>query len=53
MQEIIKFFFTVLTTLSLFCANLFCPVTLSPESEDFDFSYLSYPDEAIITLEEA
>ncbi|MBO5397243.1 MAG: hypothetical protein J6A97_10225 [Clostridia bacterium] len=53
MQEIIKFFFTVLTTLSLFCTNLFCPATLSPESEDFDFSYLSYPDEAIITLEEA
>ncbi len=53
MTEIIKAFFTVLTTISIFLTNLFCPITLSPESENFDFSYLQYPEEAIITLEEA
>lgn len=53
MTQIIKAFFTVITTISIFLTNLFCPVTLSPESENFDFSYLEYPEEAIITLEEA
>jgi len=53
MQVIVKFFFTVITTLSVFYSNLFCPAVISPESENFDFSFLSYPEEAIITLEEA
>ncbi len=53
MQEIIKFIFTVFTTLSIFFSNLFSPATIYPESENFDFSFLQYPDEAIITLEEA
>lgn len=53
MQSIIKLLFTILTTISVFCSNLFCPANIAPESEDFDFSYLQYPDEAIITLEEA
>ncbi len=53
MQVITKFLFTIFTTLSIFWSGLFCPATIYPESEDFDFSYLSYPDEAIITLEEA
>ena len=53
MQAIIKFFFTIFTTLSIFCSNLLYPATVYPESENFDFSFLEYPDEAIITLEEA
>lgn len=53
MQGFIKFLFTVFTTLSVFFTNLFCPGTVYPDSENFDFSYLSYPDEAIITLDEA
>ena len=53
MQEVIKFLFTVLTTISVFCSNLLFPATVYPESEDFSFSFLEYPEEAIITLEEA
>lgn len=53
MQEIIKFFLTIFTTLSVFFTGLFCPAEILPESENFDFSFLSYPDEAIVTLEEA
>lgn len=53
MQEIIKFIFTVFTTISVLFSNLLFPATISPESENFDFSALQYPDEAIITLGEA
>ena len=53
MQAVIKFLFTVLTTISILCSNLLFPATIYPESENFDFSFLEYPDEAIITLEEA
>ena len=53
MQEVIKFIFTILTTVSVFFSNLLFPATVYPESENFDFSCLQYPDEAIITLEEA
>lgn len=53
MNTFLKPFFIVFTVISIFLSNLFCPATLAPESEDFDFSYLEYPDEAIITLEEA
>lgn len=53
MTAIIKFLITAFTTLSLFFTNLLFPATVYPESENFDFSFLSYPDEAIVTLEEA
>ncbi len=53
MQAIIKFLFTVLTTVSILCSNLLFPATVYPESENFSFSFLEYPEEAIITLEEA
>lgn len=53
MQAFIKFVFTVLTTASVFFSNLFCPATIYPESEGFDFSFLEYPENAIVTLEEA
>ncbi len=53
MQAFIKFLFTVFTTVSIFCSNLLFPATIYPESENFDFSFLEYPDEAIVTLEEA
>ena len=39
MQAIIKFFFTIFTTLSIFCSNLLFPATVYPESENFDFSF--------------
>ncbi len=53
MQAVTKFFFTIFTTLCVFLSNLLFPVAINPESEGFDFTYLSYPDEAVITLEEA
>ncbi len=53
MQTIIKFLVTAFTVFSVFCSNLLFPAVISPESENFDFTYLTYPDEAIITLEEA
>ncbi len=53
MQAVIKFLFTIFTTVSILCSNLISPAPVYPESENFDFSYLQYPDEAIITLEEA
>lgn len=53
MQVIIKYLFTFFTTVSIFCSNLLFPATIYSESENFDFSFLEYPDEAIVTLEEA
>ena len=53
MQAFVKFLFTVFTTVSVFFSNLLFPATVYPESEGFDFSFLEYPEEAIITLEEA
>ncbi len=53
MQEFIKIFYTVITTVSVFLTSLFSPATLNPETEGFDFDFLQYPDEAIVTLEEA
>ena len=53
MQSFIKFIITVVTVISVFFSNLIFPATVYPESENFEFSYLQYPEEAIITLEEA
>lgn len=53
MHTVIKFLFTVFTTVSVLCSNFFFPATVYPESENFNFSFLEYPQEAIITLEEA
>ena len=53
MHALIKFIITTITVISVFCSNLISPATIYPESENFDFSFLQYPDEAIITLEEA
>jgi hypothetical protein len=53
MQAVVKFLFTLFTAVSVFCSNLFFPAVINPESENFDFSFLKYPDEAIVTLEEA
>ena len=53
MQAFAKLIFTIITTISVFTSNLFFPATIMPESENFDFSFLEYPEEAIITLEEA
>ena len=53
MQAIIKFLITIFTTFSVFFSNLLFPATIYPESENYDFTFLLYPEEAIITLDEA
>lgn len=53
MQTIIKFIFTIFTAFSILCSEFFLPANISLESENFDFSYLEYPEEAIVTLQEA
>ncbi|MBR6530972.1 MAG: hypothetical protein IKT61_00545, partial [Clostridia bacterium] len=53
MQAVVKFLFSVITTVSVFCSSLLFPGTINPESENFDFSFLEYPEEAIVTLAEA
>lgn len=53
MQAFIKFWFTIFTTVSIFLSNTLSAVPVPPGSENFNFTYLQYPDEAIVTLEEA
>lgn len=45
--------YSILTAISIFMSSLLSGAVLSPETQDFDFTYLEYPKEAIITLEEA
>lgn len=52
MSNLIKFFYSTVTVISIFLNSLFNPAVISPES-GADISFLQYPDEAIITLEEA
>ncbi|MBQ8575254.1 MAG: hypothetical protein IJ447_04300 [Clostridia bacterium] len=52
MQGFIKFFSTIFTVISVFLSSL-SPVTINPETAGLDISFLEYPKEAIITLEEA
>lgn len=53
MTELIKFIYTLFTVISVFFTSLFSPATLNPPTEGFDFTYLEYPEEAVMTLEEA
>ena len=53
MQAVIRFLFTIFATLSVLFSNLLSPATVYPESDGFDFSFLEYPEEAVITLDEA
>ena len=53
MQEFIKFLYTVITVISVFFSSLFCPATVNPATEGLDISFLRYPEEAIMTLENA
>ncbi len=52
MSSLIKYFYNIVTVISIFLNSLFNPAVISPES-GADISFLQYPDEAIITLEEA
>lgn len=52
MSEILKFFYTIITVVSVALSSFFCPATVADKSYG-DFDVLEYPDEAIITLEQA
>ncbi|MBQ7121122.1 MAG: hypothetical protein IJO03_02540 [Clostridia bacterium] len=53
MQAFIKAVYTFITVISVFLSSVFSPATLLPESENLSLSYLEYPKEAVMTLEEA
>lgn len=53
MQGFVKFLYTIITTISVFLASVFVPAKIKPMTENFDFTSLQYPEEAVISLEEA
>ncbi len=53
MQEFMKFIYTVFTVISVFFSSLLSPAPLSPETQGLDLTYLQYPKEAVLTLEQA
>ncbi len=53
MQEFIKFIYTVFTVISVFFSSLLSPAPLIPETQGLDLTYLQYPKEAVLTLEQA
>ncbi len=53
MRELLKFIYTIVTVISVFVSSLFSPATLNPETEWLDITWLEYPKEAVMTLEEA
>ncbi len=53
MLSLYRFFFSLITTLSIVFTSLFNPVQLKTPSENFDFSFLEYPTESVKTLEES
>lgn len=53
MQAFIKTVYTVITVISVFLSSVFSPAALLPESENFSFEFLRYPEEAVVSLEEA
>lgn len=53
MQEFMKFIYTVFTVISVFFSSLLSPAPLNPETQGLDITYLQYPKEAVLTLEQA
>lgn len=53
MQGFVKFLYTIITTVSVFLTSVFVPAEIKPMTENFDFTSLQYPEEAVISLEEA
>lgn len=53
MQAFLKSLYTVITVISVFLSSLLNPAVILPETEGVDITYLEYPEEAIVTLEEA
>lgn len=53
MQGLVKFIYTIVTTVSVFLSSVFIPAEIKPQTENFDFTFLQYPEEAVISLEDA
>lgn len=53
MSEFLKLFYTAITAISLFFSSLFSPATVNSETEGLNISFLQYPKEAVISLEQA
>ncbi len=53
MRDLLKFFYTIITIISVGLTSLLYPAEIGKESENLDITYLEYPEEAVITLEDA
>ncbi len=53
MQGFVKFIYTIITTVSVFLTSVFVPAEIKPMTENFDFTSLQYPEEAVFSLEDA
>ncbi len=53
MLELFRGMFTFVTAVTIFITSLFNPASLGENSENLEFEFLSYPEEAVVTLEEA
>ncbi len=53
MLDLFRGMFTFITALTIFISSLFCPASLGENSENLKFDVLSYPEEAVITFEQA
>ena len=53
MLELFRGLFTFITAITIFITSLISPATLGENSENLEFDVLSYPEEAVLTFEEA
>ncbi len=53
MLEIFRGLFTFITSICIFITSLISPAVLGENSENLEFDVLSYPEEAVLTFEEA
>lgn len=52
MHSFFKAIFSFFTMVSVTLTSFFCPATLNPETENLALTYLEYPDEAVVSLED-
>lgn len=52
MKDFFRFLFKIIVTFSIFFTSVFSPAVIVPPSENLDFDVLTYPEEAVKTLEE-
>ena len=51
MKDFFRFLFKIIVTFSIFFTSVFSPAVIVPPSENLDFDVLTYPEEAVKTLE--